>query len=143
MKEKIICFSLGLSQEEIEKGKVSFSGLGKETHELDMIALSETMLAACVGNVLDRVMTGPAGAGKEQKDHPLSPGLYPYRVVMVNTMEREPVLQVMKSFKAILPDPQDLIFAVITDTARTWTFGEYIGHLGREHECRKTGKPGK
>jgi hypothetical protein len=60
---------------------------------------------------------------------------------MVNTQERQQVLQVMRSFKAVLPDPQEMIFAVITDTARTWTFGDYIGHLGMEHEYMKTRNP--
>jgi hypothetical protein len=62
-------------------------------------------------------------------------------VVMVNAMEREQVLHVMRSFKAVLPDPQHMIFAIITDTALTWTFGEYIEHLAMEHEYMKTRKP--
>jgi hypothetical protein len=46
----------------------------------------------------------------------------------------------MRSFKAVLPDPQDIIFAVVTQTALTWTFEEYIEHLGNEHEYMKTRK---
>lgn len=139
--EKIICFSLGLSEEDIEKGKVSFNELNKEAPPLEVIAITEPMLSSKVGDVLES-MTGdsmPTSAGKQQSSD-LSPGLYKYRVVIVLTSERERVLQVMRSFKAVLPDPQNLIFAVVTQTALTWTFEEYIGHLGNEHEYMKTRK---
>ena len=144
MKERIICFALGLSHEDIEKGRASFYGLNKETHALEVIDVTEAMLASKVGEILDNVIadSGLTGAEKRQGgEHSLSTGLYPYRMVMVNTTEHQQVLQVMRSFKAVLPDPQNMIFAVITDTARTWTFGDYVGHLGMEHEYMKTHDP--
>ncbi|PKN17206.1 MAG: hypothetical protein CVU71_16875 [Deltaproteobacteria bacterium HGW-Deltaproteobacteria-6] len=144
MKERIVCFALGLSGEDMEKGRASFYGLNREIR-LDVVAVTEDMLDAQVGKILDGVTAGfePNNTGKQQSGATaLPPDLNQYRVVMVNTMEREQVLQVMRSFKAVLRDPQELIFAVITDTARTWTFGDYIGHLGREHEHMKSRNPG-
>jgi len=146
LKEKIICFALGLSEEDIEKGKASFYGLHGETPKLDVIAVTEGMMAATVGEILDSAMAEslPDSAAEGQgPKKAILPGRSPYRVVVVNTMEREQVLQVMRSFKAVLSDPQDMIFAVITDTARTWTFGEYIGHLAKEHEYMKARNSGK
>lgn len=139
--EKIICFSLGLSEEDIEKGKASFYELKKEAPPLEVIAITEPMLFSKVGEVLDSMMegSGSTGAGKLQYSD-LSPGLYKYRVVIVLASEREQVMQVMRSFKAVLPDPQNVVFAVVTQTALTWTFEEYIGHLGNEHEYMKTRK---
>jgi hypothetical protein len=142
--KRIICFALGLSGEEIEKGKASFSAQNPEEPKLDVIAVTEDMTgAATVGEILDSVMADSIlnRTGKEQdRGKPLS---FQYRVVMVNAMEREQVFQVMRSFKAVLPDPRDLIFAVITDTARTWRFAEYVGHLTAEHEFMKARNAGK
>jgi hypothetical protein len=99
------------------------------------------MLSSKVGDVLDS-MTDGSGSNSNGKLQwsDLSPGRYKYRLVIVLTSERERVLQIMRSFKAVLPDPQDIIFAVVTQTALTWTFEEYIEHLGNEHEYMKTRK---
>ena len=144
--ERMICFALGLSEEDIEKGKASFHGLYGEIPKLDVIAVTEDRMAEAVGEMLDSAIADslPDSAAEGQgSKKAILPGRSPYRVVVVNTMEREQVLQVMRSFKAVLPDPQDMIFAVITDTARTWTFGEYVGHLAKEHEYMKARNSGK
>lgn len=141
MKERMICFCLGLSSEDIEKGKASFYGANKETCPLDVIAVTEAMLASEVGEILDRVTADSERKSAEKGQggkNAISAEVCKYRAVVVNTQERDQVLQVMRSFKAVLPDPQDMIFAVITDTARTWTFGDYLGHLAREHEYMKS-----
>ena len=143
--EKIICFALGLSLEDVEKGRVSFCEAHQEKIELDVIPLTEDMMTVRVGEILERATAGGPGPNrvkeKQGEGSDSSPVQSKYRVVMVNTMERERVLRVMRSFKAVLPDPQNLIFAIITDTALTWTFGEYIEHLAMEHEYMKTRKP--
>ena len=142
--EKIICFSMRLSREDIEKGRVSFCEAHPEKIELEVIPLTKDMMALPVGEILERATAGgmePCSPKEKQNaggDSVILQGKY--RVVMVNTMEREQVLRVMRGFKAVLPDPQDMIFAVITDTALTWTFDEYIGHLASEHEYMKTRK---
>ncbi|MEN6475576.1 MAG: DUF3783 domain-containing protein [Syntrophaceae bacterium] len=144
MKEKIICFALGLSEEDTEKGISSIGALNQGMHTLEVITVTPTLLAANVGVTLDRVLAGSglnsAGAPKAE-EHALSPERFTHRVVIVHAPKREQVLQVMRGFKAVLPNPQDMIFAMITDTARTWTFEEYIGHLGSEHEYMKTHDP--
>ncbi|KQC06857.1 MAG: hypothetical protein APR62_00915 [Smithella sp. SDB] len=139
--DKIICFSLGLSEEDIEKGRASFYELNKETLPMEVISITKTMLSSKVGVVLDSmtddlVLTDAV----RQQGITLSPSPYKYRVVIVLASECEQVLQIMRSFKAVLPDPQNIIFAVVTQTALTWTFEEYIGHLGNEHEYMKTRK---
>jgi hypothetical protein len=139
MMDKILCFALGLSPEEIEKGRTSLYGLNKEAYLLEVIPVTDAMLAMTVADALD---SAPAlsGSGGEKI---LPPGLFPYRVVVVAAQEREQVISILRAFKAVLPDPQDLIFAVITETALGWTFGEYISHLAREHESMKTRNAGK
>ncbi len=139
--EKIICFSLGLSREDIEKGKISFCEVRPEKIELEVIPLMEDMMPVGVGEILERVSAGGMGQDNVREKQGSSPVQGQYRAVMVNAMEREQVLYVMRSFKAVLPDPQHMIFAIITDTALTWTFSEYIEHLAMEHEYMKTRKP--
>ena len=138
---KIICFSLGLSEDDIEKGKASFYSLNKEAPPLKVVALTKSMLSSKVEEVLDSLMEDSELPVAEKQHGPeLSPDIYKYRVVIVLTSEREQVLQIMRSFKTVLPDPQNIIFAVVTQTALTWTFEEYIGHLGNEHEYMKERK---
>ena len=139
--EKIICFSLGLSREDIEKGKISFCEVRPEKIELEVIPLMEDMMPVGVGEILERVSADGMGRDAVKEKQGSSPVQGQDRVVMVNAMEREQVLRVMRSFKAVLPDPQNMIFAIITDTALTWTFGEYIEHLAVEHEYMKTRRP--
>ena len=144
MKERIICFALGLSEEDTEKGKKSFGALNQGMHTLEVIAITQALLDANVGETLDSVMAEslPSSAVEPKAEgHALFPDNPTYRVAIVHAPYREQVLQVMRGFKAVLPNPQDMIFAVITDMARTWTFEEYVGHLGKEHEYMKTHDP--
>ncbi len=146
MSKRIICFSLGLSEEDIEKGRASFYSLNREAPALEVITVSKSMLGLKVADVLANVFDGyglnAAQVRKDAEDQ-ISPEIYKYRVVVVLAEEREDVLKIMRSFKAVLPDSQNVIFAVITETALTWTFGDYIGHLGKEHEYMKNRNPGK
>jgi hypothetical protein len=142
--EKIICFAMGLSRGDIEKGRDSYYGSDQEHPKLEVIPVTEDMMALSVGEILGQAVASGPGPNrmkeKQGEGSDSSPVQGKYRVVMVNTTEREQILRVMRSFKAVLPDPQDMIFAVITDTALTWTFGEYIEHLAGEHEYMKTRK---
>ncbi len=144
MKNRIIGFSFGLSEDDIEKGRNTFYAVNQGTPELELMAMSRTMLKAKVGDALLSMIADDElkSTEKPQADEQsLSAELCQYRIVIVHAQEREQVLQVMRSFKAVLPDPQNIIFAVITETALKWTFEEYIGHLSREHEYMKTRKP--
>lgn len=144
MTEKIICFSYGLSGQHIEQGRDSYRSLNQDAPELEVTALSESMLELPVAEVLGGVLFGSGlDTARERKpsDINLFPGNHSCRVVIVCAREREQVLQVMRSFRAVLPDPQNMIFAVITETALNWTFKDYIGHLCEEHEYMKTRRP--
>jgi len=142
--DRIICFILGLSEDDIEKGKASFCSLDKEMLSLDVMPITKSMLGSPVGDVLAGVIAGAElnHVRKQQnREESLSPEFYHHRVIIVLAKEREHVFQVMRSFKAVLPDPQNIIFAVITETALNWTFREYISHLGQEHEYMKNRRP--
>ena len=134
MKEKIICFSLGLSSGDTEKGKASFNAANDAACELVVAPMTGDMLDMKVGDALGNVISG----SKPDDLIPVLPDQFPYRVVVVAALEREQVFSVMRSFKAVLPDPQSLIFAVITETALGWTFRDYAANLAQEHEEMKS-----
>jgi hypothetical protein len=138
--EKILCLSFGLSADDIQKGKESFRNSCPDPPELELIRVDETMMDIRVGELLEKIERGwkPASDASVRKGSDTAAlGAQGYRVMMVNTHKHEMVLQMMRSFKAVLSDPRDLIFAVITETARGWTFKEYLGHLVAEHESMK------
>ncbi|HPC87183.1 MAG TPA: DUF3783 domain-containing protein [Smithellaceae bacterium] len=134
MPEKIICFSLGLSPGDMEKGRASFNESFGSACELVVLPVTDAMLDMKVGNALESFISG----SKPDDSTPVLPGRFPCRVVVVAALEREQVFSVMRSFKAVLPEPQSLIFAVITETALGWTFRDYATHLAQEHEEMKS-----
>lgn len=136
MSERIICFSYGLSDGEIEQGKAAFHGREEGSSALEVIPISETMLALNVGETVKVVIADqrPVKVGEVTP----SRGSGKYRVVIIGSPDRDRVVQVMRSFKAVLADSRNVIFAMLTETAETWTFGEYMEHLGMEHEYMKT-----
>ena len=137
MEDKVICFSCGLSPADIDKGRDSFARLHPEVPRPEVIALTGAMLELPVGEVLgEALFGGPPKAVQDTKEtrEELFPGIHTYRTVIVYAAEREQVFQVMRSFKAVLPEPQDIVFAVITETAIGWLFRDYIVHLAQEHE---------
>ena len=138
--EKIICFSLGLSREDIEKGKISFCEVHPEKIELEVIPLTENMMPVGVGEVLERVSAGGMGQDNVREKQGSSPVQGQYRAVMVNAMEREQVLHVMRTSNR-LPDPQHMIFAIITIRLLHGLLASISGHLAMEHEYMKTRKP--
>jgi len=143
MKDRIIGFSFGLSGDDIEKGSHNFYTMNNDAPKLDVMSMSQPMLKAKVADVLFSMIADDElkNAEKPQVEEKwLSEDLCQYRIVIVHAQEREQVLQVMRSFRAVLPDPQNIIFAVITETALNWTFEEYIGHLAEEHEYMKARK---
>ncbi len=136
--ERIICFALGFSLEDIEKGKASFEGAAAGKKALNVVPVTKDMMALPVIDVLAGLIMGSDASDDEKRGQPVAtelPVCAPYRVMVVNTTEREEVVQIMRCFKAALSDPGNLIFAVLTETALSWTFQEYVGHLTQEHEC--------
>jgi hypothetical protein len=144
MNDSIICFTLGLSQQDIEAGMAAFDAVDQSGTRLQVTPVTEDLLALTVGEAVDKK------AEALRKNETIDPsigfnGVTPasghYRVVLINSQDRQQVIQIMRSFKTVLPDPQEVIFAMITETAWTWTFQYYFEHLTKEHEYMKTHSP--
>ncbi len=136
----VVCFALGLSGEDIENGRNAFGVRSQGTAILEVVSVTPAMLDWPVGEALTAVQEssgfGVESASPEDADD-ASAITGSCRALMIAAMDRDLVIQIMRSFKAVLSEPQEMIFAVITDTARTWTFRDYIGHLIAEHETMK------
>ena len=50
-------------------------------------------------------------------------------------------MQIVESFKSVLPNPRDVVFAMVTETALKWTFSYYLDHLSEEHAYMKSHRP--
>jgi len=63
------------------------------------------------------------------------------RGVLILTSDRQRLFKIMRGIKSVSENPQDIIFASVTETALTWTFRHYFSHLSEEHEYMKTHTP--
>ena len=134
--ETLLCFTAGVSAQDIEKATQVFNEADSGTVALHAVAVSPSLLGMPVGTALEGLR-----AGIKPPDFDVSvPGPGECRVVLVDTASRDRIISVMRSFKAVLKEPGNLIFAVITETARNWTFEDYFSHLIAEHEFMKNRK---
>lgn len=143
MNERIICFTLGLTQTDIEAGVAAYSEMAQEVNKLEVFPVTEDLLTEIVGDVIkQKVKALSENIARPSADYinktPVSGN---HRMVLINSEDKERVIQILRSYKQVLPDPQDVIIAMITETARTWKFLEYLMHLDKEHAYRKTHSP--
>ncbi len=61
--------------------------------------------------------------------------------MIIQSFIKEHVFAIMRGIKSASSRPQDIIFAMVTDTAASWTLEEYLKHLKTEHEYMKTHTP--
>ena len=144
MNDSIICFTLGLSQQDTEAGILAFDAVDQSGAKLQVTPVTEDLLTSTVGEAVDK--KAEALRKKEEIDPSIgftgaTPASGHYRVVLMHSQDRHQVIKILRSFKAVLPNPQEVIFAMIKETAWTWTFQHYFEHLTKEHEYMKTRSP--
>jgi len=144
MSENIICFSVGLSQQDIQAGTEAFNSVDQHGNRLETIPLTEDLLPITVGEAIQKTIEKLI-EGRET-DNPAefagaTPASSPYRMVLILASEKQQVMQILQSFKKVLPAPRDIIFAMITQTALSWTVEYYIDHLTNEHEQMRDHSP--
>ena len=136
MRLKTLCFTWGLPNKDIESCHQAFLEMSPGDIQLGLIPINQAILPRIVRDVIDQYGAAPAA----QIDHePLAKGAC--RIVLMHTGERGEIMQIIKSFKSVLAKPNDLIFAMITDTALGWTFQYYLDHVAEEHEYMKSHRP--
>ncbi|MDC7235030.1 MAG: DUF3783 domain-containing protein [Spirochaetales bacterium] len=76
--------------------------------------------------------------GKAPGGNPLREG---HRVVIMAVSSQQRAVTIMRAVKSVSPDPHDIVFAMVTQTALGWTLQHYIDHVSEEHEYMKTHNP--
>lgn len=136
MRVKTRCFTWGLPNRDIVSCRQALVEMSPGDIQLDLIPINQAMLPRIVRDVIDECGAQPVA----QVDHE-PPAKGACRVVLMHTGERGEITQIMRSFKSVLSNPNDLIFAMITDTALGWTFQFYLDHVAEEHEYMKNHRP--
>ena len=136
MAENILCFTYGLSSDDMEACNRALSVMGLGERQPDLIPIAATMLPRMVGEVMNEIRT----QSTSQREHPL-PVVGGARLVFMGTQERATLIRIMQCCKSVLADPGEVIFAMVTETAVGWTFQYYLDHVIEEHEYMKSHDP--
>jgi len=139
-----IILTLGLSQQDIEAGTAAFDAVDQSGTRLQLATITEDLLTSTVGEAVDKkaeALRKNEGIDPSIGFDGVTPASGHYRVVLMHSQDKQQVIKILRSFKKVLPNPQEVIFAMITETASTWTFRHYIEHLIKEHEYMKTRSP--
>lgn len=147
----IICLVRGMDHTLVcqvaEAARESLDLAGYSDSALYIRPLDDGRLAQVVGDVADAVIEElesshvPHPIPVVWENPQLEVGVGGPRVVLILTSDRQRLFKVMRGFKAVVEQPQDVIFAMITETASTWTVNQYFSHLSEEHEYMKTHSP--
>jgi hypothetical protein len=136
MNQKTLCFTRGLSRQDIETSAMAYYVMSPPEARLHIVPISDALLSRRVQDVIVE-----QGEKTALPDDSPGPAREAFRAVLIHSEERDIVMPLLKSFKSSLPHPGDIAFAVITETALTWTFAYYLDHLSQEHEYMKTHRP--
>jgi hypothetical protein len=141
-----LCLFRGFSGEETDTAAAASEALlklrGFASAALYTAAVDDNLLSVNVGSHIDALIrsefsaSAPYPAPAAETDR-----LDGIRAVLILTDERELLFTIMRAVKTVLPEPQDIIFASVTETALTWTFHEYLTHLAQEHAYMKDHPP--
>jgi len=127
-----ICLFRGFTKDQAGEAMGILSQAGGE-YKTSFAPMTEEMTNLNMEALIDSLFQGNFPGGKA-----LTEG---QRVVLMAVQSKERAVAVMRSIKSISEDPQDIVFAMITKTALTWTLKEYIEHISQEHEYMKTHNP--
>jgi hypothetical protein len=136
MNKKIICLTRGFSEKDIIIGRKAFYKTHPHAKRLKIFPVTGELLGAIAGDVIQSIADG-----SEKQREPESTSDPAFRAMLIDSRDRNQVINIMRSFKKVLSDPDNMAFAMITETAKTWTFQAYFDHLAQEHEFMKTHSP--
>ena len=127
-----ICLLRGFTKSQAGK---ALEGLASDAKEFktSFVPMSDEMQEMNMDVLLDSLFEGkPPGGGPLREGH---------RVVIMAVSSQERALAIMRAVKAVSEDPQDIVFAMVTQTSLSWTLQTYIDHVSEEHEYMKTHNP--
>ena len=143
MKENdALCLFRGFSQDQIGKGleaaAVQLAAAQYTDTEIFSRSITDDLLDTNVGEHIENLFNTDLSdqTGIENPEDSASS-----RGVLILTPDRQRLFKIMRGIKSVSENPQDIIFASVTESALTWTFRHYFSHLSAEHEYMKTHTP--
>lgn len=127
-----ICLLRGFTKEQAAQALEIISAEGGE-FKTSFAPMTDAMTDMKMEALLESLFDGKPIAGS-----PLREG---HRVVIMGVAAKQRAISVMRAIKSISADPQDIVFAMVTQTSLNWTLQEYIDHISEEHEYMKTHNP--
>jgi hypothetical protein len=141
---KTFCLITGISPDKIEKGLISAEKhMQKDTAQMEVYLqfIGHSMLSSRVSEITESFWRDPQDPETALTELPEDLLRRQGRVVIIQSFIKEHVFAIMRGIKSASSRPQDIIFAMVTDTAASWTLEEYLKHLKTEHEYMKTHTP--
>ena len=132
IRQQEICLFRGFTKDQAGEALGILSQAGGE-YKTSFAPMTEEMTDQNMESLINTLFEGRYPGGKA-----LTEG---QRVVLMAVQSKERAVTVMRSVKSISENPQDIVFAMVTQTALGWTLGEYIDHISKEHEYMKTHNP--
>jgi len=145
MKENdALCLFRGFSQNQIAKSLETASAQLTAANYTDTAIFSrtipDTLLDTKVGEHIEALFNSDLSQ-KIKPEEENSGDSASSRGVLILTSDKQCLFKIMRGIKSVSENPQDIIFASVTETALTWTFRHYFSHLSEEHEYMKTHTP--
>ena len=137
-----LCLFRGFSRDQIDRGiegaAAQLAAAEYSDTEIFSRSITDDLLDTNVGEHLETLFNSDLSknAGIESSDDSAS-----IRGVLILTSDKQRLFKIMRGIKSVSEDPQDIIFASVTESALTWTFRHYFSHLSEEHEYMKTHTP--
>ncbi|NQT61267.1 MAG: DUF3783 domain-containing protein [Bacteroidetes bacterium] len=144
MKENdALCLFRGFSQSQIAKGleaaAVQLQAANYMDTEIFSRSITDDLLDSNVGThieiLFDSNLSEQEIMSEDYSDSAAARG------VLILTSDKQRLFKIMRGIKSTSENPQDIIFASVTESALTWTFRHYFSHLSAEHEYMKTHTP--
>ena len=129
-----MCLLKGFTKEQAARGLEALSAISTvEEVKTTFAPMTDSMIDMTVEQVLERLFKGESVEGNA-----ITRG---HRVIFMAVYSKERAVTIMRTMKSLSEDPQDIIFAMVTETALKWTLGKYLEHVSEEHEYMKTHNP--
>lgn len=133
LNEKIIILLDCFAKTEAQAALTAFSEAGGDSSAVIAAPITENVGQQITAEAAEAVAAGnwPGGVPRRGKR----------RSALIAGADKRNAVALMRCFRSILPADADPVFAMVTETGRTWTVDDYLAHIRKEHEFMKTADP--
>jgi hypothetical protein len=128
---EIILFR-GFETQLLDEGKNLLASQGENMKEILFVPATKSMKKEKVEKLLNRI---------DNDEYTKEESIEGTKTVIMAVNSQERAIMLMRTFKSLLPNPQEAAFAMITETSLSWSLEYYMDHVTQEHEYMKTHNP--